>query len=330
MDIRKSAVFNAFHCIASQCPDSCCHQWEVEIDEDSKALYASLPGALGQALREAMVCEDGCAFFKSVDDRCPMWREDGLCRIHAELGEEALCNTCRQFPRLTHDFGIFQEWGLELSCPEAARMMLNFDWQEDNTTLPGGEPGDYDEGDMRLFLESREAALEVTRRYPPAQALAILLLYGYHMQAQLDGVELGVFDSSKALDTAVTFRGKGSREALAEFLSGLEILTDQWQQRLAAPFSSGFDPRTGRLCRYFLERYWLQSISDGDLAARVKFAVTGCIIVNMLGGDFVATAQLFSKEIENCAENMDVFLDGAYDEPAMTDDKLLGLLAENF
>lgn len=330
MQIRKSGAYDAFHCISSQCSDSCCHQWEVEIDEEAQALYASLSGSLGQALREAMVCEDGCTYFKSVQDRCPMWREDGLCRIHAELGEEALCNTCRQFPRLTHDYGDFQEWGLELSCPEAARMMLNFDWQEDNTTLPGGEPGDYAQADMQLLLESREAALEITRRYPPAKALAILLLYGYHLQAQLDGVDLGAFDPENALETAATFRGKGSREALAEFLNSLEILTDQWRLRLAAPLSGGFDLRTGRLCRYFLERYWLQSISDGDLAARVKFAVAGCIIVNMLGSDFVATAQLFSKEIENCAENMDTFLDGAYNEPSMTDDKLLGLLSEIF
>ena len=29
-----------------------------------------------------------------------------------------------EFPRLTHDSGDFQDWGLELSCPEAARLIL--------------------------------------------------------------------------------------------------------------------------------------------------------------------------------------------------------------
>ena len=29
------------------------------------------------------------------------------------------------FPRLTHDYGDFAELGLELSCPEAAKLILN-------------------------------------------------------------------------------------------------------------------------------------------------------------------------------------------------------------
>ena len=38
------------------------------------------------------------------------------------------------------------------------------------------------------------------------------------------------------------------------------------------------------------------------------------------------TAQLYSKEIENDADNVDAILDGAYTHPAFTDDKLLGWL----
>ena len=45
-----------------------------------------------------------------------------------------------------------------------------------------------------------------------------------------------------------------------------------------------------------------------------------------LGGDFVQTAQLYAKEIENSAENVDAILEGAYSSPALTDDKILGFL----
>ena len=38
------------------------------------------------------------------------------------------------------------------------------------------------------------------------------------------------------------------------------------------------------------------------------------------------TAQLFSKEIENDADNMDAVLDAAYAPPAVTDKKRLGML----
>ena len=80
------------------------------------------------------------------------------------------------------------------------------------------------------------------------------------------------------------------------------------------------------LLSYFAERYWLQAVSDYDLIGRAKFAVAACLMIYRLGGDFVATAQLFSKEIENDPENLGTVLDGAYTSPALTDTLLLSLL----
>ena len=53
-----------------------------------------------------------------------------------------------------------------------------------------------------------------------------------------------------------------------------------------------------------------------------------CLLVNGLGGDTIQTAQLFSKEIENDADNVEAILDGAYCSPAFTDVNLLSLLLE--
>ena len=125
MQIRRPAYFDEFRCIASACPDSCCKEWDVQVDDRAAAYYQALPGALGDRLRQVMYEEDGTWYFAiEPDGRCPMWRDDGLCRIQAEQGEQALCKTCREFPRLTHDYGDFVERGLELSCPEAARLIL--------------------------------------------------------------------------------------------------------------------------------------------------------------------------------------------------------------
>ncbi len=76
-------------------------------------------------------------------------------------------------------------------------------------------------------------------------------------------------------------------------------------------------------------RYWLQAVSDYDLYSRVKFCILACLLVRHLGGDIFRTAQLFSKEIENDADNVDAILDAAYTHPAFTDDKLLGMLLED-
>jgi hypothetical protein len=61
---------------------------------------------------------------------------------------------------------------------------------------------------------------------------------------------------------------------------------------------------------------------------RVKMVVASCILVHCLGGDPVQTAQLYAKEIENNADNVDAVLDGTYASPALTDEKLLGMLLE--
>ena len=173
MEIRYPEYYDTFRCIAAACPDSCCKEWAVQIDDRSTELYAGIPGALGEALRAAMAQEDGDTILTlRPDGRCPMWRDDGLCRIQAELGEEALCDTCRQFPRLRHDYGDFVELGLELSCPEAARLILN---TPHTSTVcrhaEGSEPPAYDTADMEILLRTREDAyrlIDDTTR-PPQQ-----------------------------------------------------------------------------------------------------------------------------------------------------------------
>ena len=67
-------------------------------------------------------------------------------------------------------------------------------------------------------------------------------------------------------------------------------------------------------------------MSDYDLIGRVKMIVVSCLLIHYLGGDFVATAQLYSKEIENDVDNVEAILDGAYTSPALTDVNLLSLL----
>ena len=151
MELRKPDFYDSFHCIAACCPDSCCKEWDVAVDAEKAALYRALPGALGEKLREFLQDEDGDTYLTLDNGRCPMWRADGLCRIQAELGEGALCKTCREFPRLTHDYGSFVELGLELSCPEAARLLLK---QETWQWVQQGQAEEADP-DMALLLRTR-------------------------------------------------------------------------------------------------------------------------------------------------------------------------------
>ena len=59
MLISKPSYFDEFRCIASACPDSCCKEWAVQVDDDAATYYRSLSGPLGDRLREVLCDEDG-------------------------------------------------------------------------------------------------------------------------------------------------------------------------------------------------------------------------------------------------------------------------------
>lgn len=323
MVIRKPHYYDTFRCAAGACPDSCCHQWEVQVDADTAERYRSLSGPLGDDLREVLRTENGETFMTLREGKCPMWRSDGLCRIQAELGETALCRVCREFPRLRHDYGGFQELMLEMSCPEAAKwiFMDEVGWVE--TEIPGGSEAEYDREAMALLLASREEAMALLDGEAlPEEALAKLLLLGVRAQNALDGGDAGEIWMEEARAAAEP----GDIREVAGFFRELEILTPRWRALLDTAAYGPLPQEVIPMARYLVNRYWLQAVSDLDLYGRVKFMVLSALLVGSLGGDFVSSAQLWSKEIENDPENLDAILDGAYRSDALTDSKLLGLL----
>ena len=330
MNITAPEYYHRFRCIASACPDSCCHEWTVDVDGESAAFYRSLPGDLGDRLRQVLQDADGCTVMAIENGRCPMWRQDGLCRIQAELGHDALCQTCRDFPRLRHDYGTFQEWDLELSCPEAARLIFAQNRPE-MVTVSADETGvaGYDQVAMSQLLRSRQDAARILddTAYPLPQRLAALLLFAHNVQSELDGGEIAACDIAADIAHGKKLAGDGNFSAIVDFFRGLEILTPRWTSLLdqanAAPC---WDNKLVCFAHYGIRRYWLQAVSDYDLIGRVKFLITGCILLAGLPGDLQANAQLFSKEIENDPDNLEALFDGAYTAPALTDLNLLSLL----
>ena len=221
------------------------------------------------------------------------------------------------------------EWGLELSCPEAARLILSEPAHLLTEEAPGGDEPDYEADVMAILQESRKTVLEFldTTTLPANRALAVLLLYTHEVQGWIDGDAPADLEADACLALAENYATKGDWQLLTGFFAGLEILTSQWQARLSSPacdsdWHSGFLALT----RYFVGRYWFQAVSDYDLISRVKLTIAACLLVYHLGGAFVDTAQLLSKEIENDPDNLMTILDGAYTSPALTDVQLLSLL----
>lgn len=322
MTIIKPEIYDRFTCLASTCPDSCCQEWEVDIDDITAQTYLSLPGDLGNRLRQVMTEEDGAYRMRIENNRCPMWQQDGLCRIQAELGHDALCQTCRDFPRLRHDYEDFVELGLEMSCPEAARLLFT-DYKFITAPTQTADP------DLNLLLRSRQQALSFleNRQIPINEALAVLLLYAYQVQTALDGGELPDLSPAECLRSAHIYAQHGNMNGFYDFFLSLEILTPRWKKLLESrPAPRSCNEQLFYLAKYLISRHWLQAISDLDLTGRVKFILTACLLTNALSDDLVQTAQLFSKEIENDQDNLYALWDNMYSHPAFTDSNLLGLL----
>ena len=331
MEVFYPKYYEQFSCIASNCPDSCCKEWSVDVDEYAAAFYRNLPGSLGDRLRQVLQDTDSGTVMANENGRCPMWRQDGLCRIQAELGHDALCKVCREFPRLRHDYGDFVELGLELSCPEAARLILSDgdDSWECKTASSETDVPEYDGEVMATLKRSREVFEKflVTTSLPFPEVLAILLLYAYDVQAEIDGGSPAVLTWEKNLADAQNFAKSGDAQPFYDFFLGLEILTPKWADLLHSPAGQPcWTPRHKALLRYFIGRYWLQAIADYDFVCRAKFAIISCLLIGLIGGNITQTAQLFSKEIENDPDNVEAILDAAYTSEAFTDLNLLGLL----
>lgn len=121
MILRKPDFYDRFKCIASQCTDTCCIGWEIDVDRDSQEAYRKVAGSFGDKLKANI--EEG--HFKLLPhDRCPFLTRENLCEIYTNLGEGALCDICREHPRFVEVYGDIMERGLGLCCEEATRLLL--------------------------------------------------------------------------------------------------------------------------------------------------------------------------------------------------------------
>lgn len=151
----------------------------------------------------------------------------------------------------------FTEYALELSCPEAARLIL--------TEAPGRWVPEA-EGDFGLSGPEPGAGRDLLEdsRFSVGERLAALLIFaGKAEDALCAGETVPDLDPEAALDTARELAGPGELAPVLEFYKSLEILTKAWRQRLEAPMPVPWTDAHGRLARYFLDRYWLQAMSDG-------------------------------------------------------------------
>lgn len=120
--------YDDFYCLADGCHHSCCKGWEIDIDPDTAELYQSLPDSLGEQLRSNIITSpEGDSFRLTADERCPFLRQDSLCQLILDAGEDILCDICTNHPRFFVMAGDIELGGAGLSCEKSVELLLAAD-----------------------------------------------------------------------------------------------------------------------------------------------------------------------------------------------------------
>lgn len=118
--IQTRAV-ERFSCLGADCPNTCCKSWEMQVDPGTLARINQAAPALRESLNTgstSVTMRRGPA-----SDHCVKFTQ-GLCGIHRDYGEAMLGDACYFYPRIQRALGESVLTAMSVSCPEAARIML--------------------------------------------------------------------------------------------------------------------------------------------------------------------------------------------------------------
>lgn len=346
MKYHKPSFFDQFKCIGSACTDTCCAGWEIEVDETTAQGYLAEKGAFGDRLRREIGSEPGEYFFKLKNNRCPFLNKENLCDIFINLGEERLCDICREHPRFYNWFGDYTEVGLGLCCEEAERLLFS-----DSKPLTFVEEVTQDEElaeECEQMLEERKAIFSILQNRKKnigARLKRLLLQLPYADEMLLLTVPILEWDDPESI-LKLDYNAKPSTNTLKSsalflirFFGGMESLDKTWPSMMkeleqnidslidvdkAAEFLQ-FMKGENRLYEYehiavyLVYRYYPEILFDGQIEAKILFAVASICLLFLMDlqcfqkntaytqHDRIELVRRFSKEIEYCPENMERF-----------------------
>ena len=325
------SYFKKFVCIADKCPDTCCAGWQIVVDPESLGRYQNLEGAYAEKIRSLItVDEDGDSIFIPKNERCPFLLDSGLCEMYCELNHDALCRTCRQFPRHMTYFGARVETGISLSCPEAARLIMEspdpitFETEEIHGSIL---PTAIDPNLYFTLVSARKTAINIlqNREFAIEDRIISFLIFCDRVSHLLRKKEFGEIRSQEAEEfenpVSQVRSPQRAKKALAKYFSdfkSLEMLDSSWKESLRKaenariPEAKSIEWEYEHLMIYFVFRYFMTAVFDGSLLPKAKFAAVAFIIIRHLQAEVmsekterVRVMQKFSKEVEHSASNME-------------------------
>ena len=271
--------YEKFKCIASRCKHNCCIGWEIDIDDETMALYNSLEGEFAERIRKS-IKGDIPHFVLNDGERCPFLNQNGLCDIICNLGDGAICDICYLHPRFSNFYEDFTETGLGLCCEEAARIILS---EDEKFYIPLPKSAQDTE-----FFKKREDAFDI-----------------------LQNRNLTILERLKKLAEKYGLKFEFSNDKLYKFYMSLERLDKTWEKELEKlKNADGVDIFERKDLQIFFEQLACYFIFR-HFGSGAGFALLGCWTVGQICSAYESfeamldVVRMYSSEIEYCEENVE-------------------------
>ena len=262
MKLRKPDYYDRFQCIAGACSDSCCIGWEIDINEEQKQIYAQFSdksGAgseLGARMKTCIDWEEGHFILLGKEERCPFLNQENLCDLIIGLGEDSLCDICREHPRFYDWFDGLKEVGLGLCCEAAGRLILESE-EPAKFVVEGITDEEFDvmgedEELLDILFSARETAIYIlqNRKQSVWKRMEYFLNYVETLQDALDFGSLDEMEEIAAEFGYITEESAGSENIC------IDMKSDQYRKLL-------------KLCRRLepIDDSWTKTLSELEIMA---------------------------------------------------------------
>lgn len=318
MEYTYPDYYKKFRCIGGECRDNCCAAgWQITIDGESLECYSKMEGEIGVRLRNSIDWENG--MFEQFEHKCALLNEDGLCDVYCDAGEDRMCVLCQRYPRHYEEYENLREISLSVSCPEAARIVLENRGRVGFYTEEDDEEEEYEDFDYLMFtklLDIREVLYDVLheKRGTVAQRLAELLDIVHGIQKLVDNDEIFAIDEQEQRALTQERRFDCYRDKMAqrqqymrdmlESLRRLEVLRPTWTDfldeagmllyvnmdsreyaALCGEFDSFYADRMEeyeQLMSYFIFTYFCGAVYDYEVESKLRFGLAAVLIIHEL------------------------------------------------
>lgn len=337
MIFRKPSYYNKFKCLADKCSDNCCIGWEIDVDALTLEKYMNVYGEFGKRLKQNI--SDG-SFVLTEKERCPFLNSKNLCDIYTKLGEDNLCQICTDHPRFYEWFGNIKEGGIGLCCEAAAKLIISEDFSLTESIISEDESAYPDELLFDFLNDARQVIIEHLRIDSDfTDLIGCLICFAEELQFCIDNEDYTIPEWKNALVSRYP-----DIKSILDIFTELEPIDENWipyiydSMKFADSFK-GYNSQNEiylrRIAIYFIYRYFLKGVFDGEILSKVKLAVLSTWVNAYLweckaDSDFenmVIIAKNYSKEIEYCTENLETLYDAFYTEKCLSSDFLFGLFS---